>query len=93
MPISLEAKEIPGIANGERNGGDVDGRVVSDLQKERRTFTYAVVAHPPDIYKGGNEVQTPALERIRATLCLFPWVTCRSIPTGLQSSSDDAPSS
>ena len=25
---------------------------VSDSQKERRTFTYAVAAHPPDVYKG-----------------------------------------
>jgi hypothetical protein len=52
MPISLEAKEIPGIANGDGTAAMWTAEFVSDSQKERRTFTYAVVAHPPDIYKG-----------------------------------------
>ena len=52
MPISLDAKEIPGIANGDGRAAMWTAEFVSDTQKERRTFTYAVVAHPPDIYKG-----------------------------------------
>jgi hypothetical protein len=52
MPISLEAKEIPGVANGDGTAAMWTAEFVSDSQKERRTFTYAVVAHPPDIYKG-----------------------------------------
>jgi hypothetical protein len=52
MPISLEAKEIPGIANGDGTAAMWTAEFVSDSQKERRTFTYAVTAHPPDIYKG-----------------------------------------
>jgi hypothetical protein len=52
MPISLEAKEIPGIANGDGTAAMWTAEFVSDSQKERRTFTYAVSAHPPDIYKG-----------------------------------------
>ncbi len=52
MPISLEAKEIPGIPNGDGTAAMWTAEFVSDTQKERRTFTYAVEAHPPDIYKG-----------------------------------------
>lgn len=52
MPISLEAKEIPGIANGDGTAAMWTAEFVSDTKKERRTFTYAVTAHPPDIYKG-----------------------------------------
>jgi proteasome lid subunit RPN8/RPN11 len=52
MPISLEAKSIPGIDNGDGTAAMWDAEFVSATQKERRTFTYAVVAHPPDIYKG-----------------------------------------
>ena len=52
MPISLEAKEIPGIANGDGTAAMWTAEFVSDSLKERRTFTYAVAAHPPDIYKG-----------------------------------------
>jgi hypothetical protein len=52
MPISLDAKEIPGIANGDGTAAMWTAEFVSDTQKERRTFTYSVTAHPPDIYKG-----------------------------------------
>jgi hypothetical protein len=52
MPISLDAKEIPGIANGDGTAAMWTAEFVSDTQKERRTFTYAIAAHPPDIYKG-----------------------------------------
>lgn len=52
MPISLEAKEIPGVANGDGTAAMWTAEFVSETAKERRTFTYAIVAHPPDIYKG-----------------------------------------
>ncbi len=52
MPISLEAKELPGIANGDGTAGMWEAEFVSDSMKERRTFTWAAAAHPPDIYKG-----------------------------------------
>jgi hypothetical protein len=52
MPISLKAEEIPGVTNGEGTAALWTGEFVSDSMKERRTFTYAVAAHPPDIYKG-----------------------------------------
>jgi hypothetical protein len=52
MPIQLEAKEIPGIPNADGKAAMWTAEFVSDSQKERRVFTYAVAAHPPDIYKG-----------------------------------------
>jgi hypothetical protein len=52
VPISLDAKAIPGIANGDGTAAMWTAEFVSETQKERRTFTYAVAAHAPDIYKG-----------------------------------------
>jgi hypothetical protein len=52
MPLSLEAKEIPGIANEDGKAAMWNATFVSASQKEMRVFTYAIVAHPPDIYKG-----------------------------------------
>ena len=52
MPINVEAKEIPGVANGDGTAAMWATDFVSDSQKERRQYTYAVVAHPPDIYRG-----------------------------------------
>jgi len=52
MPISLEAKELPGIANGDGTAAMWTAEFVSDSMKERRSFTWAAAAHPPDIYKG-----------------------------------------
>jgi hypothetical protein len=52
MPLKLEAKEIPGIANEDGKAAMWDATFVSANQKEMRVFTYAISAHPPDIYKG-----------------------------------------
>lgn len=52
MPIRLEAKSIPGIDNADGKAAMWEADFVSESSKERRTFTYAVTAHPPDIYKG-----------------------------------------
>jgi len=52
MPLKLEAKEIPGIANADGKAAMWDATFVSANQKEMRVFTYAISAHPPDIYKG-----------------------------------------
>jgi hypothetical protein len=52
MPLSLEAKEIPGMANEDGKAAMWTATFVSATQKEARVFTWAAVAHPPDIYKG-----------------------------------------
>jgi hypothetical protein len=52
MPLSLEEKEIPGIANEDGKAAMWNATFVSASQKEMRVFTYAITAHPPDIYKG-----------------------------------------
>jgi hypothetical protein len=52
MPLSLEAKEIPGIANEDGKAAMWTATFVSNDKKEMRVFTYAITAHPPDIYKG-----------------------------------------
>jgi hypothetical protein len=52
MPLSVEAKEIPGVVNEDGKAAMWNATFVSATQKEARVFTYAIVAHPPDIYKG-----------------------------------------
>ncbi len=52
MPLSLEEKEIPGVANADGKAAMWDATFVSPSKKEMRVFTYAITAHPPDIYKG-----------------------------------------
>ena len=51
-PIKLEAKEIPGIKNDNGKAALWEATFTSDSQHQARVFTYAIVAHPPDIYKG-----------------------------------------
>jgi hypothetical protein len=52
MPLNLEAKEIPGFTNEDGKAAMWNATFVSAAQKEMRVFTYAIAAHPPDIYKG-----------------------------------------
>jgi len=52
MPISVEAKDIPGFTNEDGKAAMWNATFVSASQKEMRVFTYAIAAHPPDIYKG-----------------------------------------
>jgi len=52
MPLSLEAKEIPGFTNDGGKAAMWNATFVSPSQKEARVFTYAIAAYPPDIYKG-----------------------------------------
>jgi hypothetical protein len=51
-PISVEAKEVPGVANAGGKAAVWTATFVSPAQKEARVFTYAIAAYPPDIYKG-----------------------------------------
>jgi hypothetical protein len=52
MPLTLEAKEIPGIENTDGKAAMWNATFVSNTKKEARVYTYAIAAHPPDIYKG-----------------------------------------
>ncbi len=52
QPLSLVAKEIPGIKNEDGKAAMWEATFASPSQQQARVFTYAIVAHPPDIYKG-----------------------------------------
>jgi hypothetical protein len=52
QPLTLVSKEIPGIKNEDGKAAMWDATFISPSQREARVFTYAIVAHPPDIYKG-----------------------------------------
>jgi hypothetical protein len=52
IPLSLESKEVPGIQNQDGKAAMWTATVASPGLKEARVFTYSIVAHPPDIYKG-----------------------------------------
>ncbi|MBV9404594.1 MAG: hypothetical protein JO211_04570 [Acidobacteriaceae bacterium] len=52
QPLRIESKDIPGVKN---DGGKAAMWAVtfgSPSQHAMRTYTYAIVAHAPDIYKG-----------------------------------------
>ena len=52
QPLRLESKEIPGIKNEDGKAAMWTAILGSPSKKEYCTFTYAIVAHSPDIYKG-----------------------------------------
>jgi len=51
-PLALESKEIPGIKNAGGKAAMWSATFGSPGKHEARAFSYAVAAHPPDIYKG-----------------------------------------
>ncbi len=51
-PLALESKEIPGIKNAGGKAAMWSATFGSPSKHEARVFSYAVAAHPPDIYKG-----------------------------------------
>jgi len=51
-PLALESKTIPGIKNTDGKAAMWSATFGSSSKHEARTFTYAIAAHPPDIYKG-----------------------------------------
>lgn len=52
MPLSLEAKDIPGFKNEDGKAAMWVGHFGSLQRHEARTFTYAIATHEPDIRKG-----------------------------------------
>jgi hypothetical protein len=52
LPLTLEAKTIPGIKNEGGKAAMWEATFGSPSKKEYSRFTYAVTAHPPDIRKG-----------------------------------------
>jgi len=51
-PLRLESKEIPGIRNDGGKAAMWVATFGSPARHEIRTYTYAITAHAPDIYKG-----------------------------------------
>jgi hypothetical protein len=54
VPLKLESREVPGIKNDGGNAGMWSATFGSYSRHEAVVFSYAVAAHPPDIYKGLN---------------------------------------
>jgi len=57
--LRMVPKEIPGVKNDGGKAALWEGTFASPSRKEYRVFSYAVVAHSPDIYKGvtvGNTI-------------------------------------
>ncbi len=52
QPLTLVSKEIPGIKNEDGKAAMWEATFASPSQQQARVFTYAIVAHQPDIYKG-----------------------------------------
>jgi hypothetical protein len=52
MPLTVVSKEIPGMKNTDGKAGMWTVTFASASRQEARTFTYAVAAHAPDVYKG-----------------------------------------
>jgi hypothetical protein len=52
MPLSLVANEVPGIKNEDGKAGMWTAIFASPSMQQARTYTYAIAAHPPDIYTG-----------------------------------------
>ncbi|MGC2111368.1 MAG: hypothetical protein WA655_17770 [Candidatus Korobacteraceae bacterium] len=50
--LRLEPKEMPGFQNGGGKAALWEGTFASASQHVYRIFTYAIAAHPPDIYQG-----------------------------------------
>ena len=51
-PLALESKAIPGIKNTDGKAAMWSATFGSPSKHEARVFSYAIAAHPPDIYKG-----------------------------------------
>jgi hypothetical protein len=51
-PLALESKSVPGVKNEAGKAGMWTATFGSASRRQARTFSYSVVASPPDIYKG-----------------------------------------
>lgn len=54
VPLKLESKNLPGIKNDAGDAGMWSATFGSFQKHEYIVITYAVAAHPPEIYKGNN---------------------------------------
>ncbi len=52
VPLKLESKELPGVKNQDGKAGMWSATFGSSQKHQAVVITYAVAAHPPDIYKG-----------------------------------------
>jgi hypothetical protein len=52
MPLEVQSKSIPGVANGDGKAAMWTATFASPSLSQSRTFTYAIEAKKPDIYKG-----------------------------------------
>jgi hypothetical protein len=52
VPLALESKSVPGMKNEGGKAAMWSATFGSPSRREARTFSYSVVASPPDIYKG-----------------------------------------
>ncbi|HEX4227779.1 MAG TPA: hypothetical protein VHZ07_03855 [Bryobacteraceae bacterium] len=52
MPLEVQSKSIPGVANEGGKAAMWTATFASPSQSQSRTFTYAIEAKRPDIYKG-----------------------------------------
>jgi hypothetical protein len=52
MLLGLAPKEIPGIENGAGKAAMWEATYASPSQHAYHVYSYAIAAHPPDIYKG-----------------------------------------
>src|SRR5579864_1091810 len=52
VPLKLESKDLPGIKNEAGGAGMWSATFGSSRKHQIVVITYAVAAHPPDIYKG-----------------------------------------
>lgn len=54
VPLKLESKDLPGVKSDGGNTGMWTATFGSYSRHQAVVITYAVAAHPPDIYKGIN---------------------------------------
>jgi len=50
--LKVESKEVPGFKNENGKAAMWQATFASPSRQEYRTYTYAIAAVPPDIYKG-----------------------------------------
>ena len=66
VPLKLESKDLPGVKNDGGDAGMWSATFGSYKRHQAVVITYAVAAHPPDIYKGtspSNPVPWPGPAR------------------------------
>jgi hypothetical protein len=52
VPLALESKTVPGVKNDAGKAAMWTATFGSPSHREARTFSYSVIANPPDIFKG-----------------------------------------